>query len=50
MRWEYTVVIVSGGNHPEDVMNEYGKAGWELVHYDLDNGRCELVFKRPVQP
>lgn len=50
MRWEYTVVIINGNPDREDVMNEYGRAGWELVHYDLEDGRCELVFKRPVQP
>jgi len=43
-RWEYKIVRdVFIGAAPQDLLNEYGSRGWELISID---GTC-CVFKRP---
>lgn len=45
-RWEY--LVINGGlkNRPlEQMLNEQGKAGWELVAFTRNS---VAVFKRPV--
>jgi hypothetical protein len=35
--------------HDRDrILNDNGQDGWELIHYELDTGRCHMVFKREI--
>ena len=46
MRWEHKVVDVDTGPiTTEEVLDEWGRASWELVSYY--RGRC--LFKRPLE-
>jgi hypothetical protein len=46
MKWEYLVrhpgVL---GKRPQEILDEMGEQGWELVTVDQDS----LYFKRPIQ-
>ena len=45
-KYQYTsVCLTANGADFDDALNEYGKAGWELVAYDFDTGVG--IFKRP---
>jgi hypothetical protein len=45
-RWEYLVVNAGLKNRPlEQMLNEQGKAGWELVAFTRNS---VAVFKRPA--
>lgn len=53
--WEYKRVKLDGNDLPEDVLNNYGKEGWELFHiehFNYEDGGIsistwyELSFKR----
>lgn len=52
-RWEYTTVEICTYNDIDDVLNEHGKRGWELVANDTSIAdsitcvRAMLIFKRP---
>lgn len=53
--WEYETVrppreaTMREAADPEELLNEYGRAGWELVETIdyVDGGTKFLVFKRP---
>jgi len=46
-KWEYiSVVINSYGEKKIEMINEYGKEGWELISIQ---DAC-FYFKRPIEP
>ena len=49
MEWEYAIETVAL-THRMRVMTDRGVHGWELVHYETEPGRCEMIFKRPAEP
>lgn len=58
MQWEYKAIAIafSGTTQLETELNDMGKDGWELVHFDgedepEDDGLfyANCVFKRPFQ-
>lgn len=51
MKWEYKFVNLPtmGNGSIEDIMNEYGNNGWELISSSIVPGVCTLIFKRPKE-
>ena len=50
-KWEYSRLIVRGGEDIDGTMLVHGEQGWELVaaHESLPNGsNTILYFKRPI--
>ena len=45
--WEYERVHTS--KDVDAVLAEYGRAGWELVHYEKFEITYYMVFKRPKE-
>lgn len=50
VKWDYKVEKVMFDSHTvEDILNKYGKEGWELVSLvDRLGGYKLFIFKRPV--
>lgn len=64
VQWEYLVVFVEDSKIHQDkpdvdphldadryteVLNTYGKAGWELVSFQASENGAKAAFKRPRQ-
>lgn len=47
MKWEYKAIVIISGAIIEDVLNEFGMCGWELV--TMDNSNLVAYFKRQKQ-
>ncbi len=57
IKWEYKKVKIEGIPATEEMLNEYGKDGWELFHIEYniyeDDGIviknwADLIFKKQV--
>ena len=62
--WEYLVVYISDSKVAEDQkeidvhldadqftekLNKFGQAGWELVSFEWEKGRCKSRFQTPEE-
>jgi len=49
MMWEYQIVVMPSKIHnQEKVLNEFGAAGWELIHFETKpHGTMVAYFRRP---
>ena len=49
MSWEYRIkTVVPGRDDEEALLNDFGKAGWELITVIVEPYYRRLYFKRPA--